>query len=331
MNKKDKLVIMNRVVDTGDQVSVNIDDDEILDAGSESDESSSISGHEQFVSFARNGMVEVGGGSSEYEIVKKSFLSGMGSMQSSASVVAIHKNASSSSTRKARVEAFRIFLEAVAEKCGGGNANAKHAWYSGSRDELFGIVSHGFSRCRRPANRDEIYGDGVHLVPAKFSIDGALSSVVDKDGLRHMLLCRVILGNMEVVSPGSKQFHPSSKEFDSGVDNLSDPRKYIVWSAFMNSHIFPNYIISFRAPGLEDFQRSQVNAVKPTSPWMSFPALMSILSRFLDPRKMALTSKYYSDFRQNKITRPQLINRVRQIAGDRLLIEVIKCYRNKVC
>ena len=76
-----------------------------------------------------------------------------------------------------------------------------------------------------------------------------LSSEVDEIGLRHLLLCRVILGKQEVVTD-SNQFHPSSLEFDSGVDDLSAPRKHIVWSAYMNSHILPCYIISFEAPYL---------------------------------------------------------------------------------
>lgn len=71
---------------------------------------------------------------------------------------------------------------------------------------------------------------------------------VDKDGLRHLLLCRLILGKSEVVHPGSDQCRPSSEEFDSGMDNLSSPKKYILWSTHMNTHILPEFVISFRAP-----------------------------------------------------------------------------------
>lgn len=77
------------------------------------------------------------------------------------------------------------------------------------------------------------------------SVEG---SNVDEDGLRHLLLCRVILGRPEVVHPGSEQYHPSSEEFDSGVDNHIAPKRYIVWSTYMNTHILPEYVISFRAP-----------------------------------------------------------------------------------
>lgn len=76
------------------------------------------------------------------------------------------------------------------------------------------------------------------------------SSAADENGLTHILLCRVILGKMEMIPAGSRQFQPSSTEFDSGVDNIVEPRRFTVWNAFMNSHIFPNYIISIQAPSV---------------------------------------------------------------------------------
>lgn len=72
------------------------------------------------------------------------------------------------------------------------------------------------------------------------------SSVVDKDGLRHLLLCRVILGKMEVVPAGSEQCRPSSEEYDSGVDSFSSPTEYIVWSNMINTHVLPEYVLSFK-------------------------------------------------------------------------------------
>ncbi|CAI9772987.1 unnamed protein product [Fraxinus pennsylvanica] len=53
---------------------------------------------------------------------------------------------------------------------------------------------------------------------------------------------------MEVVQPGSEQYNPSFEEFDSGIDILVSPRKYIVWSTRMNTHILPEFVISFRFP-----------------------------------------------------------------------------------
>ncbi|KAK3006534.1 hypothetical protein RJ639_015907, partial [Escallonia herrerae] len=162
------------------------------------------------------------------------------------------------------------------------------------------------------------------------------SSVPDKDGLRHVLLCRVLLGRTELVRPGSGQYHPSSEEFDSGVDNQLSPKKYIVWSSNMNTLILPEYVISFRAPPcLEVCQRIQVPPKKPTSPWMPFSTLISALSKVLPAHSISLIAKHhYCDYRvrtdelhlvnDNKITRHELIQRIRHVAGDKLLTTIIK-------
>ncbi|XP_060669939.1 probable inactive poly [ADP-ribose] polymerase SRO2 [Ziziphus jujuba] len=309
-----------------------VDDDEILNYGSETDEEvhSKIGSH-LFEVFAQIGMVSVGEGSMEHEETKRSFLLGMGLVSKDTNIVAINKiKPNFSLTRQAKVKSFQIFSEAVTEKCGG-DANIKHAWYGGSRDEICGIVSHGFSSCATNAKQD-FHGVGVQLFPVKLSIDGALSSVADESGVRHILLCRVIIGKPEVVK-SSKQFHPSSNEFDSGVDNLLFPRKYIIWNAFINSHIFPEYVISFKSPCLKEFQRKQAgNALKPLkppkSPWISFPTLISILSEILPPKKSSEIVKCHNEFRAKKIRRMQLVQKVRTIAGDKLLDAVIKSINN---
>lgn len=309
-----------------EQVSMTVDDLEIIRPEAESDEFSSSS--ERVDLFAwNNGMIRVDEGNTEHDAIKKMFLSGMGAIGKGTDVVSIHKNSHSTLTGQARFESFRIFSQAVGKKCGG-DANINYAWYGASRGEIYDIISHGFSRLQRP-KAGELYGFGVYLSSAKFSIDCALSSAEDENGLRHVMLCRVILGNMETVHAGSQQFHPCSKEYDSGVDDVSAPRRYIIWSAYMNSHILPSYIISFRAPLKGVPRRIQANLVKPTSPWMKFHTLLSVLSKVLPPHKMTQISKYHCDFHRKKITRQQLVKRLRQIAGDEMLTRVIKLYRTK--
>lgn len=155
-------------------------------------------------------------------------------------------------------------------------------------------------------------------------------AVGDENGVQHLLLCRVILGKMEVVASGSGQWHPSSQEFASasasGVDDLVSPSKYIVWSSNMNTHILPQYVISFRVCSsgtirhqfhFISFQfrylilifRHLINLIcliwlsgmqrlrKPTSPWISFPALISALAKYLPPQTMKLISKHHKDHR----------------------------------
>ncbi|XP_065875941.1 probable inactive poly [ADP-ribose] polymerase SRO5 isoform X2 [Euphorbia lathyris] len=266
-------------------------------------------------------------GDAVHDLIRRKFLSGLGSLGKHATVVAIHRNTYSDVIGKARTQSFQILTKAVEIKCGG-NANVKYAWYGDSRDEICNIMKNGFGS--QISNNSGLYGCGIYLSPDDSPLESLMNLKADNDGVRHMLLCRVILGKPEVIHPGSNQSQPSSGEFDSGIDTLSSPKKYIIWSNHMNTHILPEYVVSFRAPCcLKGFFRDREFPRVPTSPWMPFPALFSALSKFLPPHAADLLANCYKDHREKKISRQELIQRVRQIAGDRLLIEVIKSFRNK--
>ncbi|KAK6935466.1 Poly(ADP-ribose) polymerase, catalytic domain [Dillenia turbinata] len=118
-------------------------------------------------------------------------------MQENIEVVSIYKNLHSNFTTQARIQSFRIFAEAVSNKCGG-NPNIRYAWYGTSTTEIRQIMSDGFNLCGRHENF-EAYGCGLQLSPANFSIVSAFSAVSEQDRLRHVMLCRIILGNMKAV------------------------------------------------------------------------------------------------------------------------------------
>ncbi|WJX88665.1 hypothetical protein P8452_70728 [Trifolium repens] len=157
------------------------------------------------------------------------------------------------------------------------------------------------------------------------------NSVVDKDGFRHLLLCRVILGRMEVVPAGSDQCRPSSEEYDSGVDSFSSPKEYIVWSNRINTHVLPEYVLSFKLASNKGHEKVGVagQLMRPSSPWMPFPALISVLSKILPPSEIAFITKFHKEYREKKISRHELIQKVRLVAGDKLLVSVIKTFRAK--
>ncbi|KAJ6760712.1 INACTIVE POLY [ADP-RIBOSE] polymerase SRO4-RELATED [Salix purpurea] len=253
-----------------------------------------------------DGMTRLFEGDRVHDLIKQRLVSGLGLLGKKATVVAIHRNTYSGVLQQARVQSFQITAKAMEKKCGG-DANLKFGWYGGTRDEICEIMKHGFSApmidssCR-------LYGSGIYLSPDNSPVECVKKLNVGKDGLRHMMLCRVILGKAEVVHPGSDQYHPSSDEFDSGMDNLSSPKKYIVWSAHMNTHILPEYVISFRAPSnLKGYFRTPESTRTPTSPWMPFPSLISALSKFLPPTTTKLIIKYYRDHRVS--------NSIRFVAG----------------
>ncbi|XP_062116271.1 probable inactive poly [ADP-ribose] polymerase SRO5 [Humulus lupulus] len=277
-----------------------------------------------------DGLIRLSEGDRVHDIIKRRFVSSLGSIGEKTTVVAIQRNTHSSIVGEARLHSFQIFAKAMAKKCGG-YANVKFAWYQPScKDEISKIFSHGFAQFHNSHNYG-LYGHGLYLSPDDSPVECVEGSPsVDEDGVRHLLLCRVILGKSEEVRLGSQQFLPSSDEFDSGVDNLSSPKKYIIWSTHMNTCVLPEYLISFRAPIRSKVpERTQESFRRPTSPWMPFPTLISVLSKFLPPRPIALISKYHKDYKDKKITRNELIQRVRTIAGDELLTKVIKTFRSK--
>ncbi|KAG8388592.1 hypothetical protein BUALT_Bualt02G0141600 [Buddleja alternifolia] len=289
-----------------------------------SDCESGISGaeNEQNSPVFDNGLIRIREGETIHEIIKKKLVSSLSAYGFNARIESIYRNDYAAGIiGRAKHQCFSIYSKAMEIKCGG-NANVKYAWYCGSRDEINRIISHGFGL---PMSNG-VYGQGVHLAPIDHPhLESMQSSDADQDGLRHMILCRVILGKREVICPGSEQYNPSSEEFDSGVDNLVSPRKYIIWSSRMNTHILPEFVVSFRG-----FQRILQPPRTPQSDWMPFANLINALSKFLPPDATELIVKHHSDYKKQKITRHDLIQRVRHIAGDNLLTAIIKSFRGKM-
>ncbi|KAJ6330254.1 hypothetical protein OIU76_008970 [Salix suchowensis] len=320
-----------------DQVSMSVDYQEytVEDASSETDESSDPrpdDASDQFKNFTRNGMIKIAEEASEYEALRRRFLAGMKQYARDTDVVALHKISGSTLAVQARFAAFRAHEGAVLKKSEGklqgkgeGMTHIMYGWYGGSKEEITQIVSHGFSRCNGQA-----HGVGVYLSPTNFLLDGLASSSADENGTRHMLFCNVLMGKMEVIPAGSKQIYPSSEEFDNGVDNLEEPRRLVVWSAFMNSHIFPTHIVSFKVPSFHVLLRKQISDLKKHGP-IRVVALFPALVKFLGPAKKALMAKMFDDLRQCKITRLQLVKSLRRVVGeDQLLIAIIESYRDKL-
>ncbi|CAI0434712.1 unnamed protein product [Linum tenue] len=326
------------------QETISIDDDEILNPDSDSDESPGAPVHRggggRIEAFARCGFSPLPKDTVHHSTITKCFLDGLGQARAAGvTVTAVHRNSISVPSAKARFFSFRVHEKAVAERCGGaGNGNARYAWYGGSRDEIRQILNFGFSRCTGGGGH-ALGGVGVHLSAISFptdclSLHSLESAAADQDGTKHLLLCRVLLGKVERVPAGSSQSAPSSVAYDTGVDDLTKPRRYVVWSSFMNSHIFPAFVVSFKDPsnnvnGLNS-DTPVSSSMRPRSPWMSFPALLSVLSGILDPRIMSLVSKSFVDFQRHRINREQMIRRTRQLVGDELLSSVIKTHQKEL-
>ncbi|KAI9177978.1 hypothetical protein LWI28_021306 [Acer negundo] len=170
--------------------------------------------------------------------VRKIFIKGMSPF---GGVGILDINRCSSASMQARFELFQKQLE-ITEKCRG-HTNVRYAWLATSKVALSTIMMYGLGHCGTSMTRSA-YGNGVHLTAAPDT--SASFCDVDENGVRHMIFCHVIMGNTEPLCPGTKQSHPSTEDFDSGVDDLQNPKHFIVWNMNMNTHIFPEFVVSFK-------------------------------------------------------------------------------------
>ncbi|KAJ0427876.1 putative WWE domain, poly(ADP-ribose) polymerase, catalytic domain, RST domain-containing protein [Helianthus annuus] len=240
-----------------------------------------------------------------------------------------------------------------------GKANVKYAWFASPTNAPSSIVAYGLGHDGPKLGK---YGYGVHLTAVDSAQNSATICDVDEKGVRCMVLCRVILGNMELVLPGSKQFYPSDDCFDTGVDNLDNPNHYVVWNMNMNTHIYPEYAVSFKISlSAEDGNRvnlssrvttedaqgpSQIDSSSsssklgnisvekvpsvgssasraPKSPWMPFSKLFEAISDKVSPDDMKLVHILYESLKGKKTSREEFIRKLRLIVGDQILRSTI--------
>ncbi|CAA0384884.1 unnamed protein product [Arabidopsis thaliana] len=235
-------------------------------------------------------------------------------------IVSILKNGFQTPLGQAKLKAFQIYAESVAKKSGSccGNkaavaeaARVKYGCCGVEKEELKAILMYGFSNnalCLSPDN-----------APLQCMIDP--SSSCNEDGISFLLFSRIILGKSEVVCSTS-QSYPSSMEFDSGVDSLTSPNKYIIWSTHMNTHVLPEFVVCIKTPSI-------LKRKNPKSPWISFPVLINSISKFLNQSQIRLIHKHYKEHQDRRISRCELIQRLRSITGDSLLVQIIKSVGQK--
>ncbi|KAM7260246.1 hypothetical protein ACFE04_015987 [Oxalis oulophora] len=174
------------------------------------------------------------------EMLRKIFLKGMSPI-GGVDIVDVYRCTGGSMV--ARFELFQKQVEIT--KTYRGNANVKCGWLASSKEAISTLMMYGIGHCKKSTTRSA-YGIGVHLAATNNSNSSANYCDIDENGVRHMVFCRIIMGNMELLSSSRKQFHPSSKDYDSGVDNLENPKHYLVWSMNSNTHIYPEYVVSFK-------------------------------------------------------------------------------------
>jgi hypothetical protein len=179
------------------------------------------------------------------DVVRNMFIAGM---NSSLQLNTLEINRCSSNILQARWEIFQKQAEITRKYHG--DPNIQYAWLASTKDSISSLMMYGLTDCGPKLKTT--FGVGVHLTPMNQALTSARYCDVDENGVRHVVLCRVILGKVELVRHGSEQFHPSCENFDSGVDNLENPNHYVVWNMNMSTHIYPEYVVSFKMPHSAD-------------------------------------------------------------------------------
>lgn len=115
------------------------------------------------------------------------------------------------------------------------------AWHGSTPEGITGILLSGF--LLPPPENGRVLGHGVYFAVPTMPYMAAEYSDVDDTGLCHVLLCDLLLGNVEVAT--ASMTGPSSNKYDNGVDNLEQPNRYIIWASNMTTHIVVRYVVSF--------------------------------------------------------------------------------------
>ncbi|KAF8107045.1 hypothetical protein N665_0128s0026 [Sinapis alba] len=309
-----------------------------------------------------SGIKPAGAEGLDKDSVKKMFAIGTASL---GPVAVLDVGRFSSEIAEARLALFEKQVEIT--KKHRGDANVRYAWLPAKREVLSAVMTQGLG-VEGAFIRKSIYGVGIHLTAADCPYFSARYCDIDENGVRYMVLCRVIMGNMELLRGDKAQFFSGGEEYDNGVDDLENPKNYLVWNINMNTHIFPEFVVRFKLSvppnaegnlvarndnsgvtleGPKDVPPQLVsngpgggsgsgsaNSVgssmtKPNSPRMPFPTLFAAISHRVAEKDMSLINADYQQLREKKMTRAEFVRKLRGIVGDDLLRSTITALENQ--
>ncbi|AEC09115.1 putative inactive poly [ADP-ribose] polymerase SRO1 [Arabidopsis thaliana] len=264
----------------------------------------------------------------------------------------------SSEIAKARLSLFQ--KQADITKKHRGDANIRYAWVPAKKEVLSAVMMHGLG-VGGAFIKKSMYGVGVHAANCPYF--SARYCDIDDNGVRHMVLCRVIMGNMEPLRGDNTQYFTGGEEYDNGVDDVESPKHYLIWNMNMNTHIYPEFVVSFKlsipnaegnilpttqsrhessgltlegpkgspsnepgrvSNGGSGSEKNSSSSRRPRSPIMPFPLLFKAISSKIARKDMDLIIAGYQELREKKVSRKEFYKTLSMIVGDDdLLISTI--------
>ncbi|XP_062100321.1 probable inactive poly [ADP-ribose] polymerase SRO3 isoform X2 [Humulus lupulus] len=252
---------------------------------------------------------------SAYTIVRNIFLPGIRKIHPGAIIATIHQCSRMRPLEKAHREIFSKQMEIT--KAARGTSNTVYAWFGASAQAIACVLAHGFGVAGKLSGSDA-NAVGVRLSPLANPFRSAMQSEADDNGEKHMILCRVILGNVEKVEAGSQQYYPSS-EFDTGADDPKNPKWYVVWSTNISRHILPDCVVSFKTSANKQAALGGFARTKYT-----FAELFSKIKSSLPPVKVQECITLYDSLKAGNISKDIFIKQFRLVAGEKVLLSAIR-------
>ncbi|PVH39201.1 hypothetical protein PAHAL_5G453600 [Panicum hallii] len=298
------------------------------------------------VDILRKKITSVERGSESFLFVQDLFLSGMGPFATPSNILHIHRYSPNDITAQCRFEAFERQMKATKEARG--DANVRYGWLGSRKNDIVRILINGLGTTANPIEKAGLSA-GVYLSPENRAFTSVGLCDVDEKGVQYMLLCRMILGNMEAVEPGSQESFPSSEIYDSGVDDCSNPKCFVMWPSHLSTHIRLEYLVSFKlvskvrhylldlkglwfhpSPKEAAMDISTLQPVTcetgegPTSPWISFRVLFGVIQDNISSVAKELLFHHYEELKESIISREEMVKKMIIIVGEKILLEALK-------
>ncbi|KAK0575786.1 hypothetical protein LWI29_007051 [Acer saccharum] len=245
-----------------------------------------------------------------YSLIRNYFLDGIKTIDAGATITAIHQCTRAGHLERARFEVFKKQIEIT--KAARGASNTVYVWYGTSTGGVESILAHGFGM----PSKISTYGVGIYLSPTGLPSLSAKLAEADQNGEKHIVLCRVILGNVEKVETGSKQSYPTGVDFDSGSDDPKSLNWYIVWSSNMNRHIIPECVVSYKPSG---YLQGQLRGAHTFTKYL-LEKLFSKMKSSLSPSKLQEVINLYHNYKDGKIAKYNFFKQLRLVAGYETLL-----------
>ncbi|GLU16001.1 hypothetical protein SLE2022_324510 [Rubroshorea leprosula] len=248
-------------------------------------------------------------GGKEHQLIRDYFLSGIRKLDPTAKVTAIYKCTREGNLEKARYDLFHKQVNLTKAIRGVDAARIIHTWHGASKSEVATLLACGFQFPTKVPAAD-VYGVGVYLSPVRLAQLSADLVEADENGEKHVILCQLLLGNVEKVPFGSQQDQPSRMEYDIGSDDPNSPSWYVVWPCNMNKHILPEFVVSYQ-PTVNVKGKSKVDP--------GWDAKLSKIQDSLPPAQFQEVLHLYKIYQAGFFTKDAFIKQLQFIVGDNIL------------